>query len=163
MTFLDIPDFTCECMGDKVRFQIGDISTNWISKDDSFTKRVDKSNLNKAFLKEHMLKEIEIKNNELIVKDSEISKRDNQLDILKQQTIPKEDYINLQTQFESEINAMSNELTNLKEESIPKEEYNNLQSQFESEIKNLDELLNNLKEKTINYYTLLLLGGRQPL
>ena len=70
-------------------------------------------------------KEIEIKNNELIVKDSEISKRDNQLDILKQQTIPKEDYINLQTQFESEINAMSNELTNLKEESIPKEEYNN--------------------------------------
>lgn len=62
MTFLDIPDFTCECMGDKVRFQIGDISTNWISKDDSFTKRVDKSNLNKAFLKEHMLKEIEIKN-----------------------------------------------------------------------------------------------------
>ena len=62
MTFLDIPDFTCECMGDNVRFQIGDISTNWISKDDSFTKRVDKSNLNKAFLKEHMLKEIEIKN-----------------------------------------------------------------------------------------------------
>ena len=94
-------------------------------------------------------KQLELKNNEIVIKDNEISMKDTQIDALKEQTIPKDDYIALQTQFESEINAMNSEITNLREHTIPKEEYNNLQSQFESEINNLDTLLNNLKEKTI--------------
>ena len=56
-------------------------------------------------------KQIELKNNELVLKDSEISKRDNQLNILKEQTIPKVEYINLQNQFESKINEMNDEIS----------------------------------------------------
>ena len=67
-------------------------------------------------------KEIELKNNELRIKESEINQRNGELDILKQQTIPKDEYISLQTQFESEISAMNAEITNLKQDSIPKEE-----------------------------------------
>lgn len=62
MTYLDIPDFTCELRDGKVRFQMGNLSTNWMAEDDSFIKRIDESELNKAFLKQHILKEIEIKN-----------------------------------------------------------------------------------------------------
>ena len=80
-------------------------------------------------------KELEIKSN---IQDSEISKRDDQLDILKGQSIPKEEYVNLQTSFESKINEMNSEITNLRENTIPKEDYNNLQSQ-----------INILKENTI--------------
>lgn len=65
-------------------------------------------------------KQIELKDNELRIKESEIARRDNEIDIIKQQTIPKDEYISLQTQFESEINAMNNEIDNLKQETIPK-------------------------------------------
>ena len=56
-------------------------------------------------------KELELKNNEIRIKESEISRKDTELDILKQQTIPKDEYISLLTQFESEINNMNNEIT----------------------------------------------------
>ena len=49
-------------------------------------------------------KQIELKNNEIRIKESEIDQINSELDILKQQTIPKDEYISLQTQFESEIN-----------------------------------------------------------
>ena len=50
-------------------------------------------------------KQIELKNNEIRIKESEINQIKNEMDILKQQTIPKDEYISLQTQFESELNA----------------------------------------------------------
>ncbi|WP_458454668.1 glycosyl transferase [Methanobrevibacter sp.] len=94
-------------------------------------------------------KQIELKNNEIRIKQSEIDSINNELDILKQQTIPKEDYISLQTQFESEINAMNNEISNLRQETIPKQDYEDLQSRFNSEIKSLDDQIFDLKQSTV--------------
>ena len=94
-------------------------------------------------------KEIELKNNELRIKESEISKKDTELDILKQQTIPKDDYISLQTQFESEISAMNSEITNLRHDSIPKKDYDDLHSKFSTQIRNLDNQILDLKESTV--------------
>ena len=46
----------------KVKVSLDNISTNWLDKNDSFLKRIDKDNLNKVFLNENIKKEIEIKN-----------------------------------------------------------------------------------------------------
>ena len=94
-------------------------------------------------------KQIELKDNEIRIKESEIEQINNELDILKQQTIPKDEYISLQTQFESEINAMNVEIDNLKEETIPKSDYDDLQSKFDSEIKTLDSQIENLQQSTV--------------
>lgn len=94
-------------------------------------------------------KQLELKANEIRIKDSEINKMDGELDNLKQQTIPKDEYVNLQSKFKSEITAMDAEITNLKQETIPKKDYEHLQSKFDSEIKNLDNQINSLKENTI--------------
>lgn len=94
-------------------------------------------------------KELELKNKEILLKDSEIDKKINELDILKQQSIPKDDYISLQTQFESEINAMDAEINSLKQESIPKKDYDDLQFKLETEISNLGNQINTLKENSI--------------
>jgi hypothetical protein len=94
-------------------------------------------------------KEIELRDNELRIKESEVAQREHELEVLKQQTIPKDEYISLQTQFESELNAMSNEITNLKQETIPKKEYDELKSRFDTEIKSLDDQIANLKESTV--------------
>ena len=94
-------------------------------------------------------KQIELKNNEIRIKESQIEQITNELNILKQQTIPKEDYISLQTQFESEINAMNNEINSLRQESIPKQNYNDLQLRFNSEIKSLDSQLIELQENSV--------------
>ena len=94
-------------------------------------------------------KQIELKNNEIRIKESQIEQITNELNILKQQTIPKEDYISLQTQFESEINAMNNEINSLRQESIPKQNHNDLQLRFNSEIKSLDSQLIELQENSV--------------
>ena len=63
MTFFNIYDeIKCECLDDNVRFEFEGISTGWMSQDDSFIERIQTSNLNQYFIKEHILKEIEIKN-----------------------------------------------------------------------------------------------------
>ena len=94
-------------------------------------------------------KQIELKENEIRIKESEINQINNELKILKQQTIPKDEYISLQTQFESEINAMNTEITNLRQETIPKKDYDDLQSKFDSEIKTLDSQINDLQQSTV--------------
>ena len=94
-------------------------------------------------------KQIELKNNEIRIKESQIDQVNNELDILKQQTIPKEDYISLQTQFESEINAMNNEISNLRQDTIPRQDYNDMQLKFNSEIKSLDTQLIELQENSV--------------
>lgn len=94
-------------------------------------------------------KQLELKENEIRIKDSEINKMDGELVNLKQQTIPKDEYVNLQSKFKSEISAMDAEITNLKQETIPKKDYEYLQSKFDSEIKNLDNQIDSLKENTI--------------
>ena len=46
----------------RVKFSIDELSTNWMSKDDSFIERIDKDNLNSHFPIMHLKKEIQIKN-----------------------------------------------------------------------------------------------------
>lgn len=94
-------------------------------------------------------KQIEFKNRELQQKDNEITAIDNQLNLLKEQSIPKQDYENLQAQFESEMAAMDNEITLLKERSIPKEDYDNLKKLLENEVASMDSEINTLKENSI--------------
>ena len=94
-------------------------------------------------------KQIELKNRELQQKDNEITTIDNELNLLKQQTIPKQDYENLQSQFENEIAAMDNEITQLKEQSIPKNDYDNLKNLLENEVAAMDKEINSLKENSI--------------
>ena len=94
-------------------------------------------------------KQIEFKNRELQQKDNEITTIDNQLTLLKEQSIPKQDYENLQAQFESEMAAMDNEISLLKEKSIPKEDYDNLKKLLENEVASMDSEINALKENSI--------------
>ena len=94
-------------------------------------------------------KQIEFKNRELQQKDNEITAIDNQLTLLKEQSIPKQDYENLQAQFESEMAAMDNEISLLKEKSIPKEDYDNLKKLLENEVASMDSEINALKENSI--------------
>ena len=94
-------------------------------------------------------KQIEFKNRELQQKDNEITAIDNQLNLLKEQSIPKQDYENLQAQFESEMAAMDNEISLLKEKSIPKEDYDNLKKLLENEVASMDSEINALKENSI--------------
>ena len=94
-------------------------------------------------------KQLELKDRELQQKDNEITTIDNEMILLKQQTIPKQDYENLQTQFENEIAAMDNEISNLKEQSIPKEDYNSLKQLLENEVAAMDNEINALKENSI--------------
>ncbi|MCR5027074.1 MAG: glycosyl transferase [Methanobrevibacter sp.] len=95
-------------------------------------------------------KQIEFKNSELQQKDNEISAIDNQLVLLRQQSIPKQDYDNLQAQFENEIAAMDNEINFLKEQTIPKSEYVDLQNQLQNEIIARDNELKYLREQTVS-------------
>lgn len=49
---LDIPDeLTYVIHDDQVKFQIDDVSSNWMSMNDSFIKRIHPDNLNSVFLK----------------------------------------------------------------------------------------------------------------
>lgn len=59
----NVPDeLSFEVRDNQVKFTIGDLSTNWMSRDDSFIKRIDKDNLNQKCIIKHLSKEIEIKN-----------------------------------------------------------------------------------------------------
>ena len=59
----DIPEIlTCQRDGDRIRFSLDALTTDWMDLDDSFTERIQKDSLNPAFLRQHLLKEIEIKN-----------------------------------------------------------------------------------------------------
>lgn len=93
--------------------------------------------------------QLELKNRELEQKDNEITTIDNQLILLRQQSIPKQDYDDLQSQFENEIAAMDNEITLLKEQSIPKEDYLNLKQILENEVAAMDREITALKENSI--------------
>ena len=94
-------------------------------------------------------KQIEFKNREIQQKDNELSTIDSQLVMLREQSIPKQDYENLQAQFDNEIAAMDNEISYLKEQTIPKEDYVKLQTRFENQIAAMDNEISFLKEKTI--------------
>ena len=51
-----------ERCGNRVRFEIDGLSTDWMDESDKFIERIDESNLNRAFSRKHILKEIEIRN-----------------------------------------------------------------------------------------------------
>ena len=75
---------------------------------------------------------------------------DNEINNLRQESIPKKDYDNLQTRFDNEISARNSELEYIKERSVPREDYLSLQNRFETEITARDNELRYLKEQTVS-------------
>lgn len=94
-------------------------------------------------------RELEYKNNELSEKNNMITAKENEVSLLRESTIPKEDYINLQK-----------ELSFLRESTIPKEDYISLQKELSSrddKIKRLEEInnfFNELQEEQEAYETM---------
>ena len=91
----------------------------------------------------------EYKNNELSEKNNIITAKENEVSLLRESTIPKDNYINLQK-----------ELSLLRESTIPKEDYINLQRELSSKddkIKRLEEInnfFNELQEEQEAYETM---------
>jgi len=62
MCYNVLDELSFEVRDNQVKFSMGDLSTNWMSRDDSFIKRIDEANLNQKCPVRHLLKEMEIKN-----------------------------------------------------------------------------------------------------
>ena len=75
-----------------------------------------------------------------------MASKNTQIEYLKQQTVPREEFITLQTKLEGEITAKNNELEYLKQKTVPREDYITLQSEYNSK----DKELKYLKEQTIS-------------
>ena len=94
-------------------------------------------------------RELEYKNNELSEKNNMITVKENEVSLLRESTIPKDNYINLQK-----------ELSFLRESTIPKEDYISLQKELSSrddKIKRLEEInnfFNELQEEQEAYETM---------
>lgn len=94
-------------------------------------------------------RELEYKNNELSEKNNMITAKQNEVSLLRESTIPKDNYINLQK-----------ELSFLRESTIPKEDYISLQKELSSrddKIKRLEEInnfFNELQEEQEAYETM---------
>lgn len=94
-------------------------------------------------------RELEYKNNELSEKNNMITAKENEVSLLRESTIPKDNYINLQK-----------ELSFLRESTIPKEDYISLQKELSSrddKIKRLEEInnfFNELQEEQEDYETM---------
>lgn len=94
-------------------------------------------------------RELEYKNNELSEKNNMITAKENEVSLLRESTIPKDNYINLQK-----------ELSFLRESTIPKEDYISLQKELSSrddKIKRLEEInnfFNELQEEQEAYETM---------
>jgi len=94
-------------------------------------------------------RELEYKNNELSEKNNMITAKENEVSLLRESTIPKDNYINLQK-----------ELSFLRESTIPKEDYIRLQKELSSrddKIKRLEEInnfFNELQEEQEAYETM---------
>lgn len=94
-------------------------------------------------------RELEYKNNELFEKNNMITAKENEVSLLRESTIPKDNYINLQK-----------ELSFLRESTIPKEDYISLQKELSSrddKIKRLEEInnfFNELQEEQEAYETM---------
>ena len=93
-------------------------------------------------------RELEYKNNELSEKNNMITAKENEVSLLRESTIPKDNYINLQK------NCL------FKESTIPKEDYISLQKELSSrddKIKRLEEInnfFNELQEEQEAYETM---------
>ena len=94
-------------------------------------------------------RELEYKNNEKKKKNNMITAKENEVSLLRESTIPKDNYINLQK-----------ELSFLRESTIPKEDYISLQKELSSrddKIKRLEEInnfFNELQEEQEAYETM---------
>lgn len=94
-------------------------------------------------------RELKYKNNELSEKNNMITAKENEVSLLRESTIPKDNYINLQK-----------ELSFLRESTIPKEDYISLQKELSSrddKIKRLEEInnfFNELQEEQEAYETM---------
>ena len=81
--------------------------------------------------------------------ETEIVAKNNELEYLKEKTIPREEYVSLQNKLETEIVAKDKELEYLKEKTIPREDYISLQTELQGEINSKDSELKYLREQTI--------------
>ena len=120
-------------------------------------------------------RELEYKNNELSEKNDMISAKDNEVSLLKESTIPKDNYINLQKELsslkESTVSKnnyinLQKELSSLKESTVSKSEYDNVQKELsflkestvpKFDFDNVQKELSFLKESTVpkdNYINL---------
>ena len=76
---------------------------------------------------------------ELEIKNQELYRKDNELNIVKESSVPKDQYINLR----EELTKRDNELNIVKERSVPKDQYINLREELtkrDNRIKRLEEL-----------------------
>lgn len=76
---------------------------------------------------------------ELEIKNQELYRKDNELNIVKESSVPKDQYINLR----EELTRRDNELNIVKERSVPKDQYINLREELtkrDNRIKRLEEL-----------------------
>ncbi len=112
-------------------------------------------------------RELEYKINELSEKNDVISSKENEISLLKESTIPKDSYINLQKELSSLKEStipkdnyihLQNELSSLKESTVSKSEYDNVQKELtllkESSVSrsvyiNVQKELSFLKESTV--------------
>ena len=70
---------------------------------------------------------------------------DNQIITLKENTVPKDEYVTLQTKLESEVAAKDSELEHLKQNTVPRDDYLSLQSEVNSK----ENELKYLKQQTV--------------
>ena len=82
--------------------------------------------------------------------ENEVAAMDNEINSLKENSIPREEYVSLQNYLESEISVRDSELKYLKEQSVPKSDYVDLQNQLQNEINAKDNELKFLKEQTVS-------------
>jgi len=78
-----------------------------------------------------------------------LASKDNQIEYLKEKTVPREEFISVQSKFENELANKNNELKYLKEQTVPREEFISLQTQYQTDINSRDNELKYLKQQTV--------------
>ena len=88
-----------------------------------------------------------------------MASKENHIEYLKDKSVPKEEFISLQTQLQTELLAKDNELQHLRDNTVPREDYINLQNELrrkEDRIKRLEEIndfFNELQEEEDSFET----------
>ena len=157
----EIKEYFAEQLKEYKKKELSDVNERLTDSFKSIAEKDAQINSLSRTIDEYKIKILKLENNvesqnqimklekQVELKNSELSYKSEQIDVLKEQTIPKEEYFNLQSQFESEMNAMNAEIINLREQSIPKQDYVNLQSKLESEINVLNNEIDNLRTQSI--------------
>ena len=71
------------------------------------------------------------------------------MEYIKERSVPKDEFVSLQSRYDNDIAARDSELEYIKERSVPKEEYVSLKTQLQNELTAKDNELRYLKEQTV--------------